>query len=409
MRLCLILFAALFAVRASALELDPLLQKSNLWSLKSDDFKAQPEAAAYVWTSSAHDSARAGERDLSFQKLPVIESVARFDDGKLSQITLDLYSRGDAGEIEQDAFKALLQKVIDSLNKATNATFTPQGKDEKSAVHAEGLLWQTPVSRYLLEYSFTKEVKSRNIPFRAEFIRLIVSPPQHASSLLASIPSPSQPRFNASSHVKRVSTNGDVYITDVPMVDQGQKGYCAVACAERVLRYYGNAVDENEMAQVANTATSGGTSAEAMFQALKKLEGRLHIRVHSVEQFDTKQIISLINNYNRAAKHEGVEQLPDPSRVIDMDAMFLAMNPDVLSEVRLKNPSELTRFEQSVETAVNNGAPLIWSVYLGLFPEAGIPQAHGGHMRLIVGYNNKTNEIIYSDSWAPAMNLSECR
>ena len=31
--------------------------------------------------------------------------------------------------------------------------------------------------------------------------------------------------------------------------------------------------------------------------------------------------------------------------------------------------------------------------------KAEIPQAKGGHMRLIIGYNNKTNEIIYSDSW----------
>ena len=31
------------------------------------------------------------------------------------------------------------------------------------------------------------------------------------------------------------AASGDVYIQDVPMVDQGQKGYCAVACTERVV------------------------------------------------------------------------------------------------------------------------------------------------------------------------------
>ena len=35
----------------------------------------------------------------------------------------------------------------------------------------------------------------------------------------------------------------------------------------------------------------------------------------------------------------------------------------------------------------------------GRFPEEGLPQANGGHMRLVIGYNEKTGEIIYSDSW----------
>jgi hypothetical protein len=50
-------------------------------------------------------------------------------------------------------------------------------------------------------------------------------------------------------HVKRDPVSGDVWLGDVPMVDQGQKGYCVVASAERVMRYYGSKVDENELAR----------------------------------------------------------------------------------------------------------------------------------------------------------------
>ena len=31
--------------------------------------------------------------------------------------------------------------------------------------------------------------------------------------------------------------------------------------------------------------------------------------------------------------------------------------------------------------------------------EEQIPQAVGGHMRLIIGYNSIANEVLYSDSW----------
>ncbi|MEY2906479.1 MAG: hypothetical protein RLZZ408_950, partial [Verrucomicrobiota bacterium] len=44
---------------------------------------------------------------------------------------------------------------------------------------------------------------------------------------------------------KRVARreNGDVLITDLPMVDQGRKGYCVPATLERILRYYGLSED----------------------------------------------------------------------------------------------------------------------------------------------------------------------
>jgi hypothetical protein len=43
---------------------------------------------------------------------------------------------------------------------------------------------------------------------------------------------------------------------------------------------------------------------------------------------------------------------------------------------------------------------VMWSVTVGMLPEPAIPQGGvGGHMRLIIGYNLKTSEILFSDSW----------
>ena len=49
---------------------------------------------------------------------------------------------------------------------------------------------------------------------------------------------------------------GDVFVDNVPMVDQGQKGYCAAASAERVLRYYGVEIDEHQVAEAAGTTAA---------------------------------------------------------------------------------------------------------------------------------------------------------
>ena len=34
-----------------------------------------------------------------------------------------------------------------------------------------------------------------------------------------------------------------------------------------------------------------------------------------------------------------------------------------------------------------------------------MPQSGGGHMRLIIGNNAKTHEILYTDSWGPGHEL----
>ncbi len=76
----------------------------------------------------------------------------------------------------------------------------------------------------------------------------------------------------------------------VPMVDQGQKGYCVVATAERVMRYYGVQTDEHESAELANTSAATGTSMDAMLASLKKLAARLRVRVSTIQEMDVRQL-----------------------------------------------------------------------------------------------------------------------
>ncbi len=70
-----------------------------------------------------------------------------------------------------------------------------------------------------------------------------------------------------------------------------------------------------------------------------------------------------------------------------------------------RNKSDLARFQREVQTHIDAGIPLLWTVQLGLIPEPGIPQSGGGHMRLIIGYNTKTQEILFSDSWGAGHEL----
>jgi hypothetical protein len=68
--------------------------------------------------------------------------------------------------------------------------------------------------------------------------------------------------------------NGDVIIGDMPMVNQGPKGYCVPATWERYLRYLGIQADMYVLAMAGGTRIGGGTSSEQMFEAVSSLARR---------------------------------------------------------------------------------------------------------------------------------------
>ena len=72
---------------------------------------------------------------------------------------------------------------------------------------------------------------------------------------------------------------------------------------------------------------------------------------------------------------------------------------EILRAARTRNASKVKKWMDDVKKCIDEGVPVLWCVVLGLFEEQGIPQARGGHMRLIIGYNPDEETIIYSDSW----------
>ena len=93
--------------------------------------------------------------------------------------------------------------------------------------------------------------------------------------------------------------------------------------------------------------------------------------------------------------------------IYDPRAVDEAMEAEVLLDMKVNGAqkSKFTRFLKDVHDQVNKGVPLFWGVTLGTFPERGIPQTRGGHMRLIIGYNDKKKEILYTDSWGAGHEL----
>jgi hypothetical protein len=169
--------------------------------------------------------------------------------------------------------------------------------------------------------------------------------------------------------------NGDVVLTDIPMVNQGPKGYCVPATWERALRYVGIPADMYVLAMAGQTDAGGGTSLAAMSGGAAEIVARNGRRLTpSGGRITTQAVARFIDN--------GVPILW---------AMFAAEDVEKAISIRTQQRQRITDWTAYAKTLepVRRDARRIRL------------DRDDAHMCMIIGYNPKTDEIAISDSWGP--------
>ena len=402
--------------RATA-SLDELLEPTGaIWQQTGPAFLADHPHLGFRWESTAHDTARA--QHLTFHELPVYEALARFDQGALTELTLSLYNRGDAGTSSIGDFQQLLTTVDEQLSiwsGAKGVAFKTQERTATATVHRKA--WVREPYRVDLVSSYTE--KSRALGIAAvipEYARLQINKfnPLQDPRKSALVGNPPPPQSISALDLKqrvRHQADGDVVIPTVPMVDQGEKGYCAAAVCERVLRYYGRSLDQHEIAQIARTSAGGGTSPEQLIVALRRMSDETHMDVTTLHDFNLRDFDQLITDYNRIAKKAHKPETEFRHRqgnLTIIESPLLAyhdMDPALLKEARLKRDGPMAEFKNTIRKSINNGGPLTWGCVVGVIKEKPEIKGFGGHMRLIIGYNDRTQELLYTDTWGAGHEL----
>ena len=160
--------------------------------------------------------------------------------------------------------------------------------------------------------------------------------------------------------------NGDVIIHNIPMVDQGPKGYCSPATWERYLRYMEIPADMYLLALAAHTRAGGGTSSYQMMQATGSL---ISANGRELENIDRSLAPEDISEYIDMG-------LPIMWRFRSTPSFQLAANNNT---ARRNGKEEKKKNDAGQDEDTNSG----------------------GHICLIIGYNKQTGEIAISDSWGP--------
>ncbi|MDD4871813.1 MAG: hypothetical protein PHR77_14745, partial [Kiritimatiellae bacterium] len=170
-------------------------------------------------------------------------------------------------------------------------------------------------------------------------------------------------------------------------------------------------VNQHELAQKAATASGGGTDPKSLINALKSMANSLNVRSKTRQEFNVREFMNIVRDYNRTAKKQRTDEILMPmAGVIDVAKIYGEMDKKIFLQMRTRNASQVERFGKIIKDKINNGYPVLWGVQLGIVDEIPkLPQGNGGHLRLIIGYNTKSSEILYSDSWGAGHELKRMK
>lgn len=320
---------------------------------------------------------------------------------KLARITCMVYSKGDDDELSVKDHQTKQKELVSAMNSLLGQKARKSNlPGTKTGLKVQAWVWSVPNGIVRLEsaISSSKTAASKTAGKQSEFIRIVCAPDK--DSLNRGGAHDKVGRRDLKSCVVE-DADGTVWIKGIPMIDQGGKGYCVPATVARVFAYYGmDGVDMHAMAAICDSSADGGTSVWTMKSALKEIGGRFRVRIKDLPDPAT-DISTGISNYNREAEkcNKPLLNLSANSK----SSWLKNLDPALWLKARVKNAGDVKKWMAPIRKSIMSGVPVLWSVFAsGLYTSSDTSSVGGAHMRLIIGFNPKSNTIVYSDSWGQA-------
>lgn len=349
----------------------PVWADDNLW----DDADAAA-GARLQWPLESRTSSDASYRLYATPQVAVLGarpfSLALYGrDGKAGGISMVFANKGDLAKVNpsthrvNDDYKKQIVADAEKISGALTHLLGPA----KVAQFGQGVKTRERVERW--------DWKGHSILLaapRGEYVAVRIVPTAVADGEAAARVTDVDLLARLKSRVEH-RPNGDVVLTDIPMVDQGPKGYCVPATWERALRYMGIPADMYVLAQAAQTEAGGGTALSSMLAAVNEVVSRSGRRlISSGGRITTKAVARFID--------EGTPILWGIFFVEDVEGNITN---------RSRQRREVTNWTAYKEMLKpwKKGARRIRT------------NIEDGHMCMIIGYNTDTGEIAISDSWGP--------
>ncbi len=377
---------------AKQVDLGEFFSKNDvLPEVTSDNFIDKKFKSCFKWLTkaknSAHFPAYSNSPSVSFLGQKVWEVNVRFSDKKFKDAEISFYNRGDAGQINEKEFLAMLSGIDKKISEwiPEKPKELPKKRLPKNVGYIESKVWIKGKLQVTLIWSASKVRRSRDD--KPEYIKLTVAEFDKKKDPRKTYLPKSSASMKKKNHKDNVvkEKNGDVFIDGIPMVDQG--------------------VDQHVIAQMAASSADKGTNADSMLAMVKKAGVKFRVKVKVYEESKhSGKVTREMQKFNKFLKRKKKPLISIPPSSPDFfESIYsqLQNNIDSFREYKcVKCKMDYSRFKKNIITSSDLGIPIVWGVQLGLIKEEKrLSQTGGGHLRLIIGYNNKTDEIVFSDTW----------
>ena len=172
---------------------------------------------------------------------------------------------------------------------------------------------------------------------------------------------------------------GDVLIHNIPMVNQGPKGYCVPATLERCLRYMGIRADMYALAMAGKTGLGGGTYVSDIIEGTSDFVRRAGRKMQNISgKASVRDVKNFIEN------GQPVLWTMYSTNEYNLIANAITRQRMKANDVKLwkKTLNELLKRSPKLKEDPDQS-----------------------HICLVVGFNDATGELAVSDSWGPDYEL----
>lgn len=401
--ICLLLLTVFCTFGA---DLGKILQdnKDNLWTLSHHQCRKifpVPLRADDKKNTVLRYNRNEIRRNISFCNRNVPEIILEFEKGKLCQITISLFNRGDDRYIGEKEFEKLDKTLNDFCARISGCKTSDRDIRKLEDFRILSNKYSGDSGDYVIRRNHRGKL--------GEYIQLLIYPPGTAKSLRDSLKTTKNKKMLQLN--VNFESNGDVFM-DIPMVNQGKKGYCVASTIERIMKYYGSEIDQQIVAQLGESDSVKGTDLRKVLNILYRTEGKLDIDIKKpIGQvlFDSAEDFKkFTTDYNSVARHSKRERIKFKDyvarrghvQILNMSKLISDYEYDIFRDARCDDTRKYDSFLKEIHESIDKGIPMVWCTFV--FKNTKEGQPIGGvsmHMRIINGYNKEKKQIIYTDSW----------
>lgn len=369
------------------------------------------EKNLFMWSNAAKNEAYypadpKSKEKFTFLGFNVSNAYVKFYDKTPSFLCLTLYESRSGEIMPANIFRNNMKKIYDALKKRYPGVKAKLLRRSSGNLRLNAVVWVAGKYVCVMKWGIKRLENMGDDPGFLQIEFETVQPGKNPLQRFISQTAYDRPygiqenRFS----VKR-EANGNVFLEKFPMFEQGEKGNCAAAVIQRIMEYHGIKPEKPIEAEALKKDAKLYSDVEDLQIVLKTtcIKNKLKIKedfVYFTGDRSLRRLQNLLGKYNRSAKSSGKKKMEIPKKgKAAAAASFLKMDADILVKIR-KDDHAASTFQSNIMKNVMTGQPLVWYTVLGVIKEENLPaKPPMTHMRLIIGFNNSTRTIIYTDCW----------